>query len=157
MTKEFNINLFSKAIVGLNNNLEKVGGVFHKNIDFLASNEPLTIKKEGVNKMAIEIKENMDNFNNSYLDFENLYNEVNETIQENNENKKEYLDFMNHVEEAFPKYISELNQSMCSMGSLDITTEEFTSVMNNLNKVLISIIEVFKKFLKLSNNYLNKN
>ncbi|WP_409200848.1 hypothetical protein [Methanobrevibacter sp. DSM 116169] len=156
MVKEFNINLFRKGVIGLNNNLEIVGEVFHKNIDFLASDKDVAIKEKGVDQMADEIAKTLDSFNNNYLDFENLYREVVETIKEEDENKNEYADFLNHVEDTFPKYISELNQSIVSMTSLEVKTAKFNEVINDLSVIIVKIIEVFKKFLKVSFDYLDK-
>ena len=153
MSKNFNYELFRKAIFGLNANLENVGGIFHKNIDFLASNLPIPRKEAGVNKMAIEITGNLKGFKNSLDDFEKLFNEIESTIDQNEENTEEYAEFMCHVEETFPKYISELNQSMNSMNSIEIKTEPFDLAMKELNKLIIQIIGSFKKFLKLSEQY----
>jgi hypothetical protein len=153
---EFNMNLFRKCIIGLNGNLEIVGEIFHKNIHFIASDAGLEVKEKGIDNMADEISKTLSGFSENYSDLTELYIEVNDNINEKTENKKEYISFMEHVEEVFPNYIKELNQSIGSMSSLEIKTEKFTNTMEELNKVLSSIIITFEKFLIISKEYLNK-
>ncbi|MDL2270783.1 hypothetical protein LJC03_03130, partial [Methanobrevibacter sp. OttesenSCG-928-I08] len=152
---EFNINLFKKAIIGLNNNLENIGEIFHSNIYFFNSDFKIEDKKKGIDHIADEIIKIMPEIKRNYSDITKLYDEVKHNINEKTENKEEYVSFMKHIKEFFPSYIVDIDHCAKGIAKLDVKTAKYTEVTDELSDLLLNVKVILEGFITISENYLN--
>lgn len=151
---KLNVDLFEKAINGLNKNLSLAGGIYQANIRILGTDATEKTKENAVDKIAENIEKLLDNFRESYENYNQFYEELKLNVKNNTmEDEIDYKVFLEHANKVFPKYIDELGQSIDSMTNIPIKTEKFDKTMRELGSIIENIRFDFKRTLSIVDFY----
>lgn len=151
---QLNVDLFEKAINGLNKNLAAAAGIYQANIRILSTEATDATKKNSVDKIADSIEKLLDDFRQNYDDYNQFYEELKENVKNNTmDDEVDYKVFLEHANQVFPRYIDELGQSIDSMTNIPVRTEKFDKVMREFGSIIENIRFDFKRTLSVVDYY----
>lgn len=157
MNGEFDLELYTIAMTRLNNGFAKVGDLIQDKASILNIENQCENRKEEFDKMAVTIKRTLPDFKTAKNEFENLYLDIKNDLNQSEIRLDDYEPFFQHAGEVFPQSIKDLNEGMNGIKEAStIATGDLKDVINELTETIQEIIKVFDDIYSVSNSSLEK-
>ena len=143
------LNLYTIAITRLNNGFQNIGQIIQKNAKELKNNNP-----EAIEILIKEIENTTPSFKNSSKDFEKIYLDIVDSLNQKKVNNNEYEAFLNYISQIFPQYQESLIKSIDNLKNIGINNSKLDLAIMNLDNEISKIINTFTNLLKIAIEYL---
>ena len=143
------LNLYTIAITRLNNGFQNIGQIIQKNAKELKNNNP-----EAIEILIKEIENTTPSFKNSSKNFEKIYLDIVDSLNQKKVNNNEYEAFLNYISQIFPQYQESLIKSIDNLKNIGINNSKLDLAIMNLDNEISKIINTFTNLLKIAIEYL---
>ena len=143
------LNLYTIAITRLNNGFQNIGQIIQKNAKELKNNNP-----EAIEILIKEIENTTPSFKNSSKNFEKIYLDIVDSLNQKKVNNNEYEAFLNYIIQIFPQYQESLIKSIDNLKNIGINNSKLDLAIMNLDNEISKIINTFTNLLKIAIEYL---
>ena len=150
ITNELDLELYTIAITRLNTGFQNIGEIIQKNADELQNNNP-----EAIKILIEEIKNTTPSFKNSAKDFNRMYLDIVDSLNQKEVNYNEYEPFFKYINQIFPQYQESLVKSIGNLKNIGIDNSELDQAIADLDNAIMEIVNTFTNLLKIAIDYVD--
>ena len=143
------MELYTIAITRLNTGFQNIGEIIQKNADELQNNNP-----EAIKILIEEIKNTTPSFKNSAKDFNRMYLDIVDSLNQKEVNYNEYEPFFKYINQIFPQYQESLVKSIGNLKNIGIDNSELDQAIADLDNAIMEIVNTFTNLLKIAIDYI---
>lgn len=144
------MELYTIAITRLNTGFQNIGEIIQKNADELQNNNP-----EAIKILIEEIKNTTPSFKNSAKDFNRMYLDIVDSLNQKEVNYNEYEPFFKYITQIFPQYQESLVKSIGNLKNIGIDNSELDQAIADLDNAIMEIVNTFTNLLKIAIDYVD--
>ena len=144
------MELYTIAITRLNTGFQNIGEIIQKNADELQNNNP-----EAIKILIEEIENTTPSFKNSAKDFNRMYLDIVDSLNQKEVNYKEYEPFFKYINLIFPQYQESLVKSIGNLKNIGIGNSELDQAIADLDNAIMEIVNTFTNLLKIAIDYVD--
>lgn len=144
------MELYTIAITRLNTGFQNIGEIIQKNADELQNNNP-----EAIKILIEEIKNTTPSFKNSAKDFNRMYLDIVDSLNQKEVNYNEYESFFKYINQIFPQYQESLVKSIGNLKNIGIDNSELDQAIADLDNAIMEIVNTFTNLLKIAIDYVD--
>lgn len=144
------MELYTIAITRLNTGFQNIGEIIQKNADELQNNNP-----EAIKILIEEIENTTPSFKNSAKDFNRMYLDIVDSLNQKEVNYNEYEPFFKYINHIFPQYQESLVKSIGNLKNIGIDNSELDQAIADLDNAIMEIVNTFTNLLKIAIDYVD--
>lgn len=144
------MELYTIAITRLNTGFQNIGEIIQKNADELQNNNP-----EAIKILTEEIENTAPSFKNSAKDFNRMYLDIVDSLNQKEVNYNEYELFFKYINQIFPQYRESLVKSIDNLKNIGIDNSELDQAIADLDNAIMEIVNTFTNLLKIAIDYVD--
>lgn len=144
------MELYTIAITRLNTGFQNIGEIIQKNADELQNNNP-----EAIKILIEEIKNTTPSFKNSAKDFNRMYLDIVDSLNQKEVNYNEYEPFFKYINQIFPQYQESLVKSIGNLKNIGIDNSKLDQAIADLDNAIMEIVNTFTNLLKIAIDYVD--
>ena len=144
------MELYTIAITRLNTGFQNIGEIIQKNADELQNNNP-----EAIKILIEEIKNTTPSFKNSAKDFNRMYLDIVDSLNQKEVNYNEYEPFFKYINQIFRQYQESLVKSIGNLKNIGIDNSELDQAIADLDNAIMEIVNTFTNLLKIAIDYVD--
>ena len=144
------MELYTIAITRLNTGFQNIGKIIQKNADELQNNNP-----EAIKILIEEIKNTTPSFKNSAKDFNRMYLDIVDSLNQKEVNYNKYEPFFKYINQIFPQYQESLVKSIGNLKNIGIDNSELDQAIADLDNAIMEIVNTFTNLLKIAIDYVD--
>ena len=144
------MELYTIAITRLNTGFQNIGEIIQKNADELQNNNP-----EAIKILIEEIKNTTPSFKNSAKDFNRMYLDIVDSLNQKEVNYNEYEPIFKYINQIFPQYQESLVKSIGNLKNIGIDNSELDQAIADLDNAIMEIVNTFTNLLKIAIDYVD--
>lgn len=151
MSNEIDLELYTIGITRLNNGFQNIGLIIQNNAQELHEGN-----LEAIKILTQEIENRVPSFEASANDFEKIYLDTVNGLNQSEVNYNEYEVFFKYINQIFPQYQESLKKSIDNLKNIGIENKNLKNAIKKLDCEIAKIITVFDNLLKIANSYCSK-
>lgn len=144
------MELYTIAITRLNTGFQNIGEIIQKNADELQNNNP-----EAIKILTEEIENTAPSFKNSAKDFNRMYLDIVDSLNQKEVNYNEDEPFFKYINQIFPQYRESLVKSIDNLKNIGIDNSELDQAIADLDNAIMEIVNTFTNLLKIAIDYVD--
>ena len=144
------MELYTIAITRLNTGFQNIGEIIQKNADELQNNNP-----EAIKILIEEIENTTPSFKNSAKDFNRMYLDIVDSLNQKEVNYNEYEPFFKYINQIFPLYQESLVKSIGNLKNIGIDNSKLDQAIADLDNAIMEIVNTFTNLLKIAIDYVD--
>lgn len=144
------MELYTIAITRLNTGFQNIGEIIQKNADELQNNNP-----EAIKILTEEIENTAPSFKNSAKDFNRMYLDIVDSLNQKEVNYNEYEPFFKYINQIFPQHRESLVKSIDNLKNIGIDNSELDQAIADLDNAIMEIVNTFTNLLKIAIDYVD--
>ena len=151
MSNEIDLELYTIGITRLNNGFQNIGLIIQNNAQELHEGN-----LEAIKILTKEIENRVPSFEASANDFEKIYLDTVNGLNQSEVNYNEYEVFFKYINQIFPQYQESLKKSIDNLKNIGIENKNLKNAIKKLDCEIVKIITIFDNLLKIANSYCSK-
>ena len=110
---------------------------------------------DGIYKLIEEIENTTPSFKNSAKDFNRMYLDIVDSLNQKEVNYNEYEPFFKYINQIFPQYQESLVKSIGNLKNIGIGNSELDQAIADLDNAIMEIVNTFTNLLKIAIDYVD--